>query len=247
MANRKPISKKMRFEVFKRDKFTCQYCGRMSPDVILEVDHIKPVAEGGTNDLINLVTSCKDCNRGKGKIELSDTSAVKVQQNQLKDLSKKSEQLEMLVRWKDELLAADDKKVGIVCDYIESTYGGHVVDSGKAKIRVYLKQYSVEEVISAFDEAYLRTRGDYRFTLDLLPKCAYYARHPIAPDVQQILYLRKILFNRLKFVNARQAYALIEQALYERGISFDDIKHLCCSCTNWTDFKTQIGELTKDG
>lgn len=77
MANRKPLSKKMRFEVFKRDKFTCQYCGRMSPDVILEVYHIKPVAEGGTNDLINLVTSCRDCNRGKGKRKISDNSAVK--------------------------------------------------------------------------------------------------------------------------------------------------------------------------
>ncbi len=65
MADRKPISKKTRFEVFKRDKFTCQYCGRMSPDVILEVDHIKPVADGGTNKLINLITSCRDCNRGK--------------------------------------------------------------------------------------------------------------------------------------------------------------------------------------
>ena len=40
MGQRKTLSKKIRFEVFKRDKFTCQYCGRMSPDVILEVDHI---------------------------------------------------------------------------------------------------------------------------------------------------------------------------------------------------------------
>ena len=48
---RKPLSKKIRFEVFKRDKFTCQYCGRMSPDVILEVDHIEPVAEGGDNEI----------------------------------------------------------------------------------------------------------------------------------------------------------------------------------------------------
>ena len=54
MANvkRKNLPKKIRFEVFKRDSFTCQYCGRMAPDVILEVDHILPVAEGGTNNII---------------------------------------------------------------------------------------------------------------------------------------------------------------------------------------------------
>lgn len=37
---RKPISKKIRFEVFKRDGFTCQYCGRMAPDVVL-VDYLE--------------------------------------------------------------------------------------------------------------------------------------------------------------------------------------------------------------
>ena len=69
---RKPLSKKIRFEVFKRDKFTCQYCGRMSPDVILEVDHIEPVAEGGDNEITNLITSCRDCNRGKGNMTMDD-------------------------------------------------------------------------------------------------------------------------------------------------------------------------------
>lgn len=50
MSKRKSISKKLRFEVFKRDSFTCQYCGKMAPDVVLEVDHINPVASGGENN-----------------------------------------------------------------------------------------------------------------------------------------------------------------------------------------------------
>lgn len=61
------ISKKTRFDVFKRDQFQCAYCGaHPSETVLLEVDHIHPVAEGGTNDIDNLVTACWDCNRGKG-------------------------------------------------------------------------------------------------------------------------------------------------------------------------------------
>lgn len=44
---RKAISKKTRFEVFKRDRFTCQYCGATPPGVLLHIDHIHPVAEGG--------------------------------------------------------------------------------------------------------------------------------------------------------------------------------------------------------
>lgn len=69
---RVPISKGKRFEIFARDGFTCQYCGLRPPDVILEVDHIEPVAGGGSNDDVNLITSCFDCNRGKRAKRLGD-------------------------------------------------------------------------------------------------------------------------------------------------------------------------------
>lgn len=67
-----PISVRTRFEVIKRDGFTCQYCGRRSPDVVLEVDHIVPVASGGVDDLMNLTTSCWECNRGKSDRPLGE-------------------------------------------------------------------------------------------------------------------------------------------------------------------------------
>lgn len=67
-----PIGKSLRFEVFARDSFTCQYCGRRPPDVILEVDHIHPRSKGGDDDHVNLVTSCYDCNRGKRDKVLSE-------------------------------------------------------------------------------------------------------------------------------------------------------------------------------
>jgi hypothetical protein len=67
---RQPISKRLRFEVFKRDGFTCQYCGRTPPAVLLEADHVHPLTAGGATDADNLVTSCQDCNRGKGAVPL---------------------------------------------------------------------------------------------------------------------------------------------------------------------------------
>ena len=54
-----------RFTILKRDNFTCFYCGRKPPEVELQVDHIKPRADGGSNLAENLVTSCRDCNLGK--------------------------------------------------------------------------------------------------------------------------------------------------------------------------------------
>lgn len=69
---RETISKRVRFEVFKRDGFKCMYCGSHPPDALLECDHIEPVSLGGTNDEDNLVTACQACNRGKSNVRLSD-------------------------------------------------------------------------------------------------------------------------------------------------------------------------------
>ncbi|MDE2468816.1 MAG: HNH endonuclease, partial [Bradyrhizobium sp.] len=70
-GERKAISKKMRFSVFKRDCFKCQYCGKTPPTVVLEIDHIVPVSAGGENGIDNLLTACFECNRGKGAELLS--------------------------------------------------------------------------------------------------------------------------------------------------------------------------------
>ena len=85
------VSKKTRFEVFKRDGFTCQYCGKVPPDIMLECDHIHPVAENGTDDLDNLITACFDCNRGKSDRLLSVIPATVAERLVL--LKEKEEQL----------------------------------------------------------------------------------------------------------------------------------------------------------
>jgi 5-methylcytosine-specific restriction endonuclease McrA len=59
------ISLALRFEVFRRDSFTCQYCGQRAPEVTLHVDHAMPHAAGGRKVPENLVTACSDCNLGK--------------------------------------------------------------------------------------------------------------------------------------------------------------------------------------
>jgi len=62
---------KLRWKILQRDNFTCQYCGQSAPNVKLEVDHKIPIAEGGTDDEDNLVTTCYACNRGKNGLRQS--------------------------------------------------------------------------------------------------------------------------------------------------------------------------------
>lgn len=59
------ISTGTRTTIFQRDGFRCRRCGRGPDECALVVDHITPVALGGTNELANLQTLCCDCNGGK--------------------------------------------------------------------------------------------------------------------------------------------------------------------------------------
>lgn len=54
-----------RWTVLNRDDFTCQYCGRSAPHVVLQVDHVVAKAMGGHDGMDNLITSCWQCNQGK--------------------------------------------------------------------------------------------------------------------------------------------------------------------------------------
>lgn len=59
------VTKRLRFEVLRRDGFACRYCGAKAPDVELTVDHVTPRALGGQDVPENLVAACRPCNTGK--------------------------------------------------------------------------------------------------------------------------------------------------------------------------------------
>lgn len=90
-SKRTAISKKTRFDVFKRDAFKCQYCGASPPEVLLEVDHVIPVSIGGQNDLDNLITSCQSCNSGKSNRSLEDIP--KSLKEKTKEVAEREQQL----------------------------------------------------------------------------------------------------------------------------------------------------------
>lgn len=65
------MNSRIRFLVLRRDGFRCRYCGAKAPDVQLHVDHVVPRARGGSSDVANLVTACRQCNLGKGTLDVN--------------------------------------------------------------------------------------------------------------------------------------------------------------------------------
>lgn len=247
------ISKRVRFEVFKRDKFTCQYCGRKAPDVVLHVDHIEPKSKGGSDDLLNLITSCSECNLGKGARELSDDSAVAKQRAQLEELQERQEQLQMMIEWQRSLIDLDRQEVeeaaAFWCDLADWP---RLLEEEKATLRKLIRRHGLAEVIEAMRAA------QHYFRLDDLgrptPESAEHAFSKLGgicriraveadkPYLKDLFYIRGIVRNRLAYVNLNRARALLEEA-FEAGCDRADLENAAIAARNWTDWQDRMEAL----
>jgi hypothetical protein len=153
MAERRMVTPKIRFEVFKRDSFTCQYCGRTAPQVVLNVDHIKPVSKGGSNSILNLITSCFDCNSGKSNRELSDDAIITKQIDELKIMQAKREQLNLIMKWRDELKEMHADELLYANSTFEDTFSTTLTEYGKNMMSKLIKQFGFVEFLDALDIA----------------------------------------------------------------------------------------------
>lgn len=243
-TRRKAIGKKDRFEVFKRDGFKCQYCGQSAPDVVLQVDHIRPVAGGGTNDILNLVTSCFDCNSGKGARALDDRSAVQRQRAQIQELNDRREQLEMMLAWRDGMKAIEEEQSeAIVSIWKKSAPGWTFSDEGKKKLCGLIRKHGFQSVLAAMDEAtqsYIVVSEDgavSKESADLaMSKFMVIAgMSSMPPDRRRLYYVRGILRRRMNNVWAdvvdHMACAL------DRGVSVDEIERQAKTLPNWPMFR----------
>ena len=121
IAERSELPKGRKREVFERDGYTCQMCGASKKNgVEITLDHIIPLAagiiNGGTHELDNLWTLCKECNQNKADlifknklqydIELKQLkinaleNEVKKQENKLKTVTDDDEKFRILAKIK---------------------------------------------------------------------------------------------------------------------------------------------------
>lgn len=156
---RKKLSTRARFEIFKRDQFTCQYCGGTPPSVVLHVDHIHPVSLGGKNDKSNLVTSCSSCNLGKSDVPLS------VVEGSLKEKADLIKEREAQIKGYYKAVAASKKRIeqeawniarALVGDESLDTYSKARMTS----IRLFLEKAGYFEVLNAAERTYSKFRGN---------------------------------------------------------------------------------------
>ena len=148
---RKSISKKLRFEVLKRDSFTCQYCSAKPPKVPLEIDHINPVCKGGKNNIDNLITACFDCNRGKSGNELTSIPKTILEKSEGKKLALQQykEYQKILKEERIQMESDIDAVEFIYLNVFEYVF----TEKFKISVKQFIKILGVEEVIDSMEKA----------------------------------------------------------------------------------------------
>jgi hypothetical protein len=250
MAERKTISKKLRFEIFKRDSFKCQYCGSSAPDVVLEVDHINPVSKGGANNILNYVTSCYDCNRGKSNRLLSDTSEVKKQQLQLELLNEKRQQLKLMMQWREELISLDDELVLMYEKLLSKLTNRTLNEVGKSSALKLIKKFGISECMDALQIAcskYLKLDKNNKYTdesveyaLSKIGGILYLKSQPESVKVSS--YIKGILRNKFNYFDDRKASILLNE-YFQYFEDYNECIEYAKYCKNWSQWYNGMKEF----
>jgi hypothetical protein len=254
MAKREGITKSLRFEVFKRDSFKCQYCGAEAPNVLLHVDHIEPVSKGGTNDITNLITACEGCNNGKSNVPLSEHAAVQKARTQLDELQARREQLELMMEWRKGLRSINDQTLdGIVAYWNHYTPGRYLSETGRSSMSKLLAKFTVDELCAAMDVAarsYLKFDKEGHATSESCDMaiwkiggiCRVNRASVENPDLPQLYYIRGILRKRIPgYFDPHKALDWLKAAR-TWDISMDDLKTIALTIRNWSQFVDKMHE-----
>lgn len=246
MAKRKGISKSTRFEVFKRDSFTCQYCGKSAPDVVLEVDHINPVSKGGDDDISNLITACFDCNRGKSDKKLTENQVIKKQKEELDKLNQRREQLEMIAQWRTELLDLENKEADKIMELVSDSLGlnSRLTDYGRTKMKKLIKKYGFDEVLESSIIAYEQYDINTAFN-KIEPIIKNKKMQQEHPEMKDLFYIRAIVKNKFSYYDLNTAIMLLKKC-YKLGATIDSLKDFTKRCENWTQWKDGLNQFIEE-
>ena len=254
----KSLSKRLRFEVFKRDSFRCQYCGATAPEIVLHVDHIDPRAKGGDDDITNLITSCLPCNLGKGACALDDNATVLKTRSQLEELQERREQLEMMMQWREGLRDLSLEAIDRMSDYWQGLAPGFVPsETGRRNLRKWMRRYSVDEVIQAMDIAadqYLAfcqpnqvTAESWELAFSKIPAICRVNRDTAEnPELKELFYIRGIVRNRCK--NYFDGGDCIERlkAAHNLGVPIQELRRVAVQISYYQEFTEMLDDLMNE-
>jgi hypothetical protein len=254
---RKSMGKKLRFEVFKRDGFACQYCGRSAPEAILHVDHIIPVADGGGNDVTNHISACEACNLGKGATPLADDSVVSKQRAQMAQLQARREIIEMMAQWRRELDTMRESEIQHAEEYFLELSGCGLSESGRRSLRQHIRKFGFPETLEGISiacEQYIKRGADgtpNKGTIELAWNkvggiCYVRSQRQEAPWLSDFYRLRAACRDSFGYWKDHVGCPLLRDA-FEAGHTYATLRNVLNESPSWSRWQDGMSALPDQG
>jgi hypothetical protein len=206
--------------------------------VSLEIEHIIPVKKGGTNDITNLLTSCKECNIGKSATLLDDYTLI---ENQYREIINQNKNIRK-VKKMHMLKLFYDRNKEIECKVFEEEllrmYGIKLDENGRNKIKKIIRSYGILQIFETLDSLYIRDINDDKNFDLLLKQIKYDLKIKQKPYLKDLFYIRKILINKFNinsYIEKNELYKFIEAKLLD---NYDKDTLISCAldCSNIRHF-----------
>lgn len=143
------VGKRLRFEVLKRDGFRCRYCGLGTVATLLHVDHVVPVAEGGSDAPENLITACAECNLGKGPVSLDESRLPRMPS--LEDLREHADQIREYVEAHRLIEQERGRLVEFLAEQWQERIHPELLQDTINRFRRLSMQHPIERLLRAMD------------------------------------------------------------------------------------------------
>ncbi|MBP0029859.1 MAG: HNH endonuclease [Roseofilum sp. Guam] len=211
---------------------------------------MNPVSQGGTNDLLNLITSCVDCNLGKSDRTLADTTIIDRQRTQMEELQERREQIEMMMDWQRGLLELDHYLIEQVAEFwAELVEPYKLSEQGLKSLKKLLRQHNADEIMEAmriattqyleYDNGQVTQKSISYAWSKIGGICKTKKLEKTKPYIQKLFYIRGILRKRLNYLNEWLCLKLLEEA-YQCGANLDQLQDHACKVRTWTKWRQEI-------
>ena len=248
-----PVFKRIKFEVFEKDSYRCQYCGNVAPNITLKLHRIQEVQNNDNwLDPAYLSTSCVSCeDKRQGKSAGRNASAFIM----LDELEERLEQLKMLISWRKGMVKIRRSQlIGIIDFWQDLVPGIYLNDDQKRVLLSLMNKYSSDEIRSSMravakeklqrqtDETLTKDAHDVAF--EKIPEtCIRNSKAKKNHEIEELYQIHDVLKERLQgFFDSDRA---IQWLNYARSweVNTEELAHMALKVTNWTQFSCNIDEM----
>jgi hypothetical protein len=250
-----PEYKRIKYEVFEKDSFKCQFCGKGVPLVTLQLIRIQDTQQNDEwLDTAFLSTSCKICEKKKSGV---DEKILNNGYLSIDELEERLQQLKMLINWRRGMLNIRKQQLANLVSYWEKKLPGFSVDNDQKKfMATYISKYSSDEIKSAMDMAvdkFIKYSDD-----GILDKNSIRTAFAKIPDIcltkTEIVSTHESdglqrIHDQLKsnidgFFDSRRANQWLS---YARSweVQIEDLYKMATSVRSWTQFSVNIDNMVE--